>query len=111
MGYNMLSTCTFTQTMLKWTPVNRETSRGETGRQTDRQAGRQADRQRQTGRDTDRQTETQTDRDSDRQRQRDGDSNTEIDAIVSVSDCSQMTNKYEIGRVGQIVNHCESLDI
>ena len=26
MNYSMLSTCTFIQTMLKWTPVNRETS-------------------------------------------------------------------------------------
>ena len=27
MSYSMLSTCIFIQTMLKWTPVNRETSR------------------------------------------------------------------------------------
>ena len=53
MSYSMLSTCTFIQAMLKWTPVNRETSRYERETETDRQT----DRNRQTDRQTERERE------------------------------------------------------
>ena len=52
MSYSMLNTCTFIQTMLKWTPVNR----GE--RERERQTDRQTDRNRE--RETETETETET---------------------------------------------------
>ena len=76
----MLSTCTFIQTMLKWPPVNRETSR-KRDRQTDRQ--RQRDRDRQTDRQIDR--DKQTDRQ--RQRQRETDRNREIEFLFYLFVC------------------------
>ena len=57
MSYSMLSTCTFIQTMLKWTPVQRERER-----ERERVGGEGKDRQRE------RETSKQTERDAETMR-------------------------------------------